>query len=498
MTAASKSNSPEKNAPRNLRMALFRMRAGDFLGPPPGVVRADANIAQAIRALVESGSGAVAAVDADGRLAGILTEKDVAERVALRMRADDPALDAMTRRVATAGADDFLCEAVAKMRQNRLRHLPVADSEGRLRGMLRLGAGLAEAAAAEMREVEWLASARTLEGMRNAKANQAKLAATLTADHMPAGETLSLLSGLNRELHRRAAALCLREMRDAGEGEPPIAFALIVMGSGGRMESFLRPDQDNGIVLDDYPDAEHFRIDGWFLRFAERWTAALDAIGFPFCEGNVMATNPVWRKPLSWWKAQTLGWMDGRGRFASSLLNIFFDFAHADGARDLTASLRAHITARARNPHFLARQMTDARTRAGLGWFNRLKTESAPEHRGEVNVKKAGMMPLAESARLLALRRGVAEVSTLSRLRGLRECGELRADFCEELESAFEVFAEILLRGQIESAEAGKEPGNYVRADSLSARARRELTRALKSARKFRTHAEVSLFARTI
>ena len=485
-------------ATRNLRAALFRMRAEDFLGGPPGIVRADANIAQALRALVESRSGAAAAVDADGRLAGILTEKDVAERVALRMRPDDPALNAMTRRVMTAGADDFLCEAIAKMRQNKLRHLPVVDSAGRLRGMLRLGAGLADAAEAEMREVEWLASARTIDGMRTAKANQAKLAANMAADSVPAAETLSLISGFNRELHRRAAGLCMREMREAGEGDPPAAFALIVMGSGGRMESFLHPDQDNGIILDDYPDSEHARIDGWFLRFAERWTRALDAVGFPLCEGNVMASNPVWRKPLAWWKEQTLGWMEGRGRFASSQLNIFFDFSHADGARDLTAALRAHITARARNPHFLARQMTDARTRAGLGWFNRLKTESAPEHRGEVNVKKAGMMPLAESARLLALRRGVSEVSTLSRLRGLRDCGELKADFCDELEWAFEVFARILLRRQIASAEAGEIPGNYVRADSLSARERENLKRALKSAQKFRTHAEVQLFARTV
>ena len=490
--------SEERKAARNLRTALFRMRAADFLGAPPGIVRVDANIAQALRALVESRSGAAAAVDADGRLAGILTEKDVAERVALRMRPDDPALNAMTRRVMAAGADDFLCEAIAKMRQNKLRHMPVVDSAGRLRGMLRLGAGLADAAEAEMREVEWLASARTIDGMRTAKANQSKLAANMAADFVPAAETLSLISGFNRELHRRAAALCMREMREAGEGDPPAAFALIVMGSGGRMESFLHPDQDNGIILDDYPDSEHTRIDGWFARFAERWTKALDAVGFPLCEGNVMATNPVWRKPLSWWKAQTLGWMEGRGRFASSQLNIFFDFSHADGARDLTAALRAHIAARARNPHFLARQMTDARTRAGLGWFNRLKTESGPEHRGEVNVKKAGMMPLAESARLLALRRGVPEVSTLSRLRGLRDCGELKADFCDELEWAFEVFARILLRGQIASAEAGEIPGNYVRADSLSARERENLKRALKSAQKFRTHAEVQLFARMV
>ena len=31
------------------------------------------------------------------------------------------------------------------------------------------------------------------------------------------------------------------------------------MGSGGRGESYLFPDQDNGFILADYPDAEHTR-----------------------------------------------------------------------------------------------------------------------------------------------------------------------------------------------------------------------------------------------
>ncbi|MSO89125.1 MAG: hypothetical protein EXQ89_04035 [Rhodospirillaceae bacterium] len=55
-------------------------------------------------------------------------------------------------------------------------------------------------------------------------------------------------------------------MQDRGRSPPPVALSLIVMGSGGRGESFLFPDQDNGIIIADYPDDAHDRIDGSRVR----------------------------------------------------------------------------------------------------------------------------------------------------------------------------------------------------------------------------------------
>ena len=56
--------------------------------------------------------------------------------------------------------------------------------------------------------------------------------------------------------------------------------------------------------------------------------------------------------------------------------------------------------------------------RAGLGWFGRLLTErDDPEHKGQLNLKYAGTLPLAEAVRLVALRNmESAATSTLARL----------------------------------------------------------------------------------
>ena len=45
------------------------------------------------------------------------------------------------------------------------------------------------------------------------------------------------------------------------------------------------------------------------LPLAVRFTQLLDAIGFPLCLGNVMATNPVWRKRISEWRKQIALWL---------------------------------------------------------------------------------------------------------------------------------------------------------------------------------------------
>ena len=121
---------------------------------------------------------------------------------------------------------------------------------------------------------------------------------------MPIAELQALLTEINFELHRRALVLAINGLAADGWGEPPVPFALIVMGSAGRGECLLAPDQDNGFILADYDDEAHARIDAYFVPLAERFTHLLDDIGFPLCLGNVMATNPVWRKRISEWRKQ--------------------------------------------------------------------------------------------------------------------------------------------------------------------------------------------------
>ena len=303
-----------------------------------------------------SAAGASAAVVLDGaeRLVGIVTEQDVTRRIAGRPVLEQPVALVMSRPVATVALDQPLYEAIGFMRRRRLRHMPVVDGAGALAGMLYLDAALAAANAGLVEQIERLTHESTLDGLREVKAAQVELAAALFADRVPAPEIQQLISGINNDLHRRVLELALTAMAAAGWGAPPVEFAAIVMGSGGRGESFLFPDQDNGLILADYPDDEHARIDAFFIELAERMNGQLDALGFPLCRGGVMAINPVWRKTLPQWRQQVSRWAARRSDVAMLLADVLFDFRCVFGPPELADELRATILQLVRaNPAFL-------------------------------------------------------------------------------------------------------------------------------------------------
>jgi CBS domain-containing protein len=248
---------------------------------------------------------------------------------------------------------------------------------------------------------------------------------------------------------------------------------VIVMGSGGRGESYLFPDQDNGFVLADYPDAEHGRIDPYFIELALRMTTQMDELGFPLCRGGVMATNPVWRKTGRQWRHQVTRWIRRRSEVALRLCDVLFDFQSVYGDAELADALRGVILDQVpKNPGFLRDMFgIQADHRAALGWFNRLLTERAdPEHRGQVNLKYAGTLPLAEAVRLLALREAIAATGTLARIDALGAADRLDRDTQDHLRGAFDHITGLQLRQQIADYEAGRPVSNFVDPAALTAR----------------------------
>jgi len=221
-----------------------------------------------------------------------------------------------------------------------------------------------------------------------------------------------------------------------------VPFCVIIMGSGGRGENFLSPDQDYGFVLVDYPDEDHGRIDPWYVDLALKVSADLDTVGLPYCKGHVMAQNPVWRKTISQWQGQLDFW--NRRLKPTSLLNfgIFCDFRSGWGDPALARQLRSYVTEVTHdNQRFLHAMFTATRDHGtALRWFGRFKTETRkPEHKGKISLKFYGSLPLVEGVRLLALSEGIEATSTAGRLSALRKAGRLNDDEYDDLTGAQEI-----------------------------------------------------------
>jgi CBS domain-containing protein len=455
-----------------------------------------ASAAEVVGRMGEARASAAAVVDAERRIRGILTEQDIVRRIACRQVGDAPVDRLMSQPVLTVRVDDHLYEAIGFMRRHRLRHMPVVGAGGELLGMLHLHDALAVAAGPLAEDIDRLTHEDSLEGLAEVKAAQVQLAENLFADHVPAPEIQALISDINNDIYRRVLRLSVVRMAEEGRGAPPVPFACIVMGSGGRGESFLFPDQDNGFVLADYPDERHGSVDPWFIELAERITTALDGLRFPLCRGGVMATNPVWRKTLPQWREQVALWMRAPVETMLLYCDIFFDFRCVYGDSALAGELRAFVTdAARRNRGFLLQMFgIQADHRAGIGLFGRLLTvRDQPGHAGHLNLKLQGTLPLAEGVRLLALGGGIGATGTLARVEALEANGTLSANDADHLRGAFAFLTGLQLRQQIADYRAGRPVSNFVDPRALTEREVDLLKDSLRAVNDFRARVRADL-----
>ena len=100
----------------------------------------DASILDAVRALGEHRVGAMVVVDADRKIMGILSERDVVGAIARRGAGalSEPVSALMTRNVVTCTQDMPINRLMELMTQGRFRHLPV-ERDGRLAGIVSIG-----------------------------------------------------------------------------------------------------------------------------------------------------------------------------------------------------------------------------------------------------------------------------------------------------------------------------------------------------------------------
>ncbi len=91
-------------------------------------VEANVSILEVAQRMVDRNVGAVLVLD-DGRLTGILTERDVLRAVARGLRDDTRVADCMTAHPETIGPDDTTEHAVVLMLHGGFRHLPVVQGD---------------------------------------------------------------------------------------------------------------------------------------------------------------------------------------------------------------------------------------------------------------------------------------------------------------------------------------------------------------------------------
>ena len=267
----------------------------------------------------------------------------------------------------------------------------------------------------------------------------------------------------------------LLELAEEILGEPPVPYCFLALGSMARDEQFIVTDQDNALILDNSYDPDlHYE---YFEKLATYICDGLALCGYTYCTGDIMATNPEYRKTQSEWEECFSDWIDNPNPQALLNCSIFFDLFGVFGRVKWADQLNAFVSRRAKkNNRFLASLARNALNRTPpLGFFKDFVMEKDGKHRNTINLKRRGTAPLTDLIRVHALAIGSASQNSFQRLEDIIEAGILPKSKAQDLLHAMELISMVRIRHQSLSIESNEEPDNNIKPEDMSDFERRNL-----------------------
>lgn len=448
---------------------LMRLTVGDLVARGPVTARPDATTGEAAELMTRERVSSLLVVE-DGRLAGILTDRDLRSRCVAQGRDAATRLEeVMTPEPYTIASSASAFEALLAMSRLRVHHLPVVD-EGRLAGLVSTQDLLRAQSSNPLYLADRISRYGSVNELKEAAAQTRELQLQLVAAHATATQLGQAITTVADALTRRLIELAIGRF-----GAPPVPFVWIATGSQGRSELTLHSDQDNSMILDDRYDPQQHA--DYFESLARFVNDGLDACGYANCPGDVMASNPRWRQPLETWRGYFSQWLEHTDHKAATLAANFFDMRGVWGEDSLRGRLMDDVLRRCPQEEvFLAYMAAHALTnRPPLGFFRGFVLVRSGEHEGTVDLKMHGLLPIVDMARVFALRAGVGAVGTLQRLAKAVGTGCLSNEGAEGLQAAFEFLWTLRARHQAGQLRRNEPIDNYVAPDALSPIERRHL-----------------------
>ena len=278
--------------------------------------------------------------------------------------------------------------------------------------------------------------------------------------------------------------ITLKEM-NRDYGPPPCEFSWFVMGSAGRCEQAVISDQDHGLLYEE----DHVSSASYFLIFGKMLASALDDIGYPLCEGNVMSSNPLWCQSESDWENQIKNWIYDDSWESLRYLLIFLDARVVVGDENRMLSLKRTIfRIVGKHPSVLVRLLENIKHSVkAIGLFNQFLTVTSGTHTGCIDLKTTAVLPYVNAIRLLSIVESIETTSTLARMEAL--C--LLDRYKKVMDTHHSNFKK-LMKYRLSHADAKSyEDGRYINIKRLNKREKIEMKRILNDVSKIRKFAEM-------
>jgi CBS domain-containing protein len=446
---------------------LANVRAGDAITGDPVVVDTGESIHKVAELMNARDASVVMVRSLDGSVVGMVTDRDLRSKVvAQRLDYDQPVATIMTAELSDVPAESSCLDALVQMMTTGVFHLMVRQG-GQWKGVLSINDIMKHEFISPLYLVKEIDAQNNIEGLYAISSQVPRLVQDLVDVGARATNITRIITVMNDRIVGRVLAFMEGTM-----GPPPVPFCWMVMGSEGRMEQTLRTDQDNAILYEDLAeDWEQIKAAKLYFReLGNEMAEHLVKCGFPLCKGGFMSSRTTWRKPFSIWTSYFQEWLSSAEQESMLVAKIFLDFRCSYGSNNLAERLRDYVTDQTRKRSFFINHLAKDSLviKPPLSFFRNFIVEGDGEHKNRLDLKLRGMVPIIDFARAMALKNGISETNTMSRLSRLQEQELVPKDLCSEIIEAYEFLMHLRLLHQLRTVHQGVEPHNFVDPADLS------------------------------
>jgi CBS domain-containing protein len=414
------------------------------------------SVAQKMRNIINVSCAFI--VDQHQRLLGIITDKDITQRVvAEAIDVQQPISTVMTQHPYTVYAHEMVMEAVQLMTQYNIQHIPVVNNTHSVIGYITPKNLIENSGIKSIYLVEKIRHADSLQQLillSQQRNNTFKEMMQSTASPSIVGQ---ILTTIYDAFNYRLIDLAIKDL-----GEPPCEFSWIVAGSHARNEVHLSSDQDNAIIFSD----EATKADRiYFKLLAMRVCKNLSELGYTLCKGQFMAATTKWCQSISKWKAYYQTWSQTPHYDSLLNLNVFIEIRVIYGNQDLFQQLNTYRLHQVSNnlPLSLALIKNAMRTRPPLGLFNQLIFERDTDNTKVLNIKKAAIGCINDIVRIYAVMNNCPEINTLSRINWLYESQKINKITYQDLLDTYQYVTQLRYQHQLLSVENNSPINNMLK-----------------------------------
>lgn len=389
--------------------------------------------------------------------------------------------EVMDNPIVSISSDAYLYEAVLMMFKTKTRYLLV-EKDGEMAGFLSRNRLLSEQAQSPLVFIQSVKQAGNTTELRKKWLQVPDMINQLLGRGVHGEIASQIITTIADTITVKVIENVIRQI-----GKPPAKFVFMVTGSEGRKEQTLSTDQDNGIIYEDKANEHREMVREYFLDFAKRVSDDLNTIGFVYCKGEFMASNPKWTHSLSHWKRNYEEWINETVPENAMKFSTLFDCRYIYGEESIINELKDFIQDQLRIPNerfftFIAKNALQYE--APLTFFKRIKTQTIGK--AEVFDIKTAMSPIVDLLRVYALKNGINNENTGERMKGLLNAGVFTQEQYQELHHSYYYLMALRLRNQVHQINIEKKmPDNYIEISRLTKIERVTLTEIFKTISNF-------------